>query len=221
MTATDDTLTWWAVVPVKHARDGKTRLAGVLDDDERMRLVRRLARATVEAVLATPHVAGAVLVTPDPVLARVDVLDEPVVPRGAGHDAPVTGLGAGLGAWAGLDRAVRAGQTRARTLAPRAGVLVALGDLPHLDPVELGTVLRRAARSSRGYVPDAAGTGTTLLTATPPHVVLPSFGPGSAGRHASNGHTLLEVPQISGLRRDVDVPADLAPTGSARGRGPI
>jgi 2-phospho-L-lactate/phosphoenolpyruvate guanylyltransferase len=58
-------------------------------------------------------------------------------------------------------------------------------------------------------VTDAAGTGTTLLTAGPGHAVDPAFGAGSAAAHLARGHVRIVVAPISGLTHDVDYRADL------------
>lgn len=193
---------WWAVVPVKDARRGKSRLAPVLDDDARADLVRRMAVATVEALVASRRVAHVVLVTPDDVLGErlrgpaVTVLDEPGPPR--------------AGSGTGLDAAALAGAAHARTADPTASVVVVLGDLPYLTPADVDDVLAAAARTQRAHVPDAPGTGTTMLTATWPHELRPAFGPGSSARHTAAGHVRLDVAATSSARQDVDEPADLA-----------
>ncbi|UZN04787.1 2-phospho-L-lactate guanylyltransferase [Cellulomonas sp. S1-8] len=192
---------WWAVVPVKEARRGKSRLAPALDDDTRAHLVRQMAAATVHALLTADRVDHVVLVTPDRALAallrgpRTTVVDEPT----GGPDAQVRGL----------DAAVLAGAAHVRTVAPRAPVVVVLGDLPFLVAREVDTVLEAAGALPRAHVPDAAGTGTTMLTATAPHALRPAFGRGSSARHAAAGHVRLDVPATSGARQDVDVPGDL------------
>ncbi len=58
----------------------------------------------------------------------------------------------------------------------------------------------------RGYVPDSAGTGTTMLTALPGVALDPAFGPDSAARHDLIAHRL---PAAAGLRLDVDTASDL------------
>ncbi len=58
-------------------------------------------------------------------------------------------------------------------------------------------------------VPDADGTGTTLLTARAPEALRPHFGPGSRAAHETAGHVVL-ADVGAGLRRDVDTTADLA-----------
>jgi 2-phospho-L-lactate guanylyltransferase len=96
------------------------------------------------------------------------------------------------------------------------GALAALaGDLPALRGSDLAAAL--SAATTRGYAPDRAGTGTTLL-ATPPGVPLePRFGPGSARAHARSG--AVELPAAAGLRLDVDTPADLV-AAARLGLGP-
>src|SRR5487761_1768640 len=88
-----------------------------------------------------------------------------------------------------------------------SGALAA--DLPALRPAELGRALRAAARWPEAFVPDAAGSGTTLYTAAAGTRFQPRFGPGSRQRHRSAGVAELDLTGIPGLRRDVDTPADL------------
>ncbi|HEX5334162.1 MAG TPA: 2-phospho-L-lactate guanylyltransferase [Cellulomonas sp.] len=192
------TLRWTLVVPVKDARLGKTRLARHLDDPGRMALVRAMAADTLAAAGATEQVDRLVVVTGDPEVARL---------------APAT-VGALVDVVAeehprGLDAAVRAGLARARALDPGNGVGVLLGDLPALRPDDLAAALDAAGAHARSFVPDADGTGTTLLLARPGATVDPCFGPGSARAHADRGHVRLDMPQGSTVRRDVDVRADL------------
>ena len=83
------------------------------------------------------------------------------------------------------------------------------GDLPALRPAELALVLRAAATSGEAFVPDAAGTGTTLYAAGPGVAFRPAFGPGSRDRHLAAGAVELDLPDLRGLRQDVDTRADL------------
>jgi 2-phospho-L-lactate guanylyltransferase len=63
-------------------------------------------------------------------------------------------------------------------------------------------------RVGRGFVPDAPGDGTVLLTAPAGVPLDPRFGAGSAAAHAASGATEL-AGDWPGLRQDVDTPADL------------
>jgi len=82
-------------------------------------------------------------------------------------------------------------------------------DLPALGAAELGRALAEAAQAKQAFVADAAGTGTTLYTATPGVAFSPRFGPGSRDAHRSAGAVELLLPGIDGLRRDVDTIDDL------------
>ena len=185
------------MVPVKVASAGKSRLAGVLDPRVRTALVRAMALDTVDAALAATRVGRVLVVTADPVLsgavgARYGVVAEPPP-----------------GELSSLDAAVLAGVRAARGLIPGVSVAALLGDLPALQPDDLDEVLDLAGAVPRGFVADADGTGTTMITATASHVPAPRFGLGSAAAHAAAGHVALAVPATSSVRRDVDLPADL------------
>ena len=175
---------WVVVVPVKPAAQGKSRLAGFLGPTDRAALARAMALDTIEAAAATPGVVQVLVVTADDeIRAAVPfVVDDP---------------------GGGLNAAVRAGVARAK-----APVAVLLGDLPALRPDDLRAALDLAAGHARAFVADAEGTGTTLLTGLAG--VSPRFGPGSASSHEGQGHVRLDIPAGSTLRRDVDVPADVA-----------
>ena len=99
-----------------------------------------------------------------------------------------------------------------------AGPVAALSsDLPALRAAELASALEAAEDVGRGFVADAHGTGTTLLTAV--GVPLrPAFGPGSAAAHRAGGAVAL-VGTWPGLVRDVDTDADLR-AAMALGAGP-
>ena len=106
----------------------------------------------------------------------------------------------------GLNAALAEGARLARDRWPADGVAGLVGDLPALTPAELAGALAAAAQHPTGFVTDAAGTGTTLLTARPTVAFDPRFGPGSAARHGVHAAAL---PAGPGLRRDVDTADDL------------
>ncbi|MES2172243.1 MAG: 2-phospho-L-lactate guanylyltransferase, partial [Actinomycetota bacterium] len=106
---------------------------------------------------------------------------------------------------AGLSSAIELGiETAAEMGAPGRGIAVLLGDLPALQPAELEAALEQARLHELAMVPDAEGTGTTLITAADGAAHNPAFGPGSAARHRAAGYAELEVPAGSGLRMDAD-----------------
>ena len=184
---------WTAVIPVKRLDAAKSRLRGAVPAARHQDLALAMLRDTAVAVLACAEVAELLVVTDDPAAA---------------------GAAAALGARvvadrpdAGLNDAVRyAADTVAGPARYRAGLT---GDLPALDPAELGAALVAAtAAGTRSYVADAAGTGTTLLSAPPGVALDPLFGVGSAAAHARSGAAAL-TGDWPGLRQDVDTAADL------------
>jgi 2-phospho-L-lactate guanylyltransferase len=183
---------WSIVVPAKRLAVAKTRLRPLtetLGDPAHDDLVLALLADTVAAALACPSVAEVLVVTDDPAAADV------VRPLGARTlaDEPDRGLNPAL-------------EHGARHAAGPA-VAALSSDLPALRPAELADALQAAAAAPRCFVPDAHGTGTTLLTASGT-TLLPRFGTDSAGAHREGGAVPL-TGDWPGLVRDVDTPDDL------------
>ncbi|MGZ4643009.1 MAG: 2-phospho-L-lactate guanylyltransferase [Blastococcus sp.] len=192
---------WSVVVPAKRLALAKTRLrpvtggAGPAHDD----LVLALLADTVAATLACPAVGSVLVVTDDPGARDV------VRALGAGTvaDEPDAGLNAAL--------------EHGARLAAGPAVAALSSDLPALRPEELAAALSAAGNAPRCFVPDAHGTGTTLLTSvgTP---LRPHFGTESARAHRASGALAL-AGAWPGLVQDVDTEADLLAT-LALGVGP-
>jgi 2-phospho-L-lactate/phosphoenolpyruvate guanylyltransferase len=196
--------TWSVLMPVKVLAQAKSRLAG-LAGPHRPELALDLACDTVTAVLETPQVARAVVITNDPVAAAaLGGLGALVVP-----DEPRDGL----------NPALRHGAAFAAARWPGCGTAALSADLPALRPAELARALEAAAAFQTAFVADAAGDGTTLYTAAPGAAFRPVFGLASRARHAAGGAAELGLEGIPGLRRDVDTPADLR-GAAALGLGP-
>ncbi|GIF10515.1 2-phospho-L-lactate guanylyltransferase [Actinoplanes teichomyceticus] len=177
------------VIPVKRLDAAKSRLRGAVPVERHPELALAMVCDTVAAVLAATTVAGLIVVTSDPVVAEAV--------RGLGAEvAPDPG--------AGLNAALRFGADE--VAGPAAHRAVLTGDLPALRPEQLDAALR--AVHGRGFVPDAAGTGTVLLAVPPAQPLDPRFGPHSAAAHRASGATAL-TGDWPGLRQDVDTAADL------------
>src|SRR4030042_446957 len=58
-------MTLWAIVPVKPLRQGKSRLAEVLTQDERTDLNRRLLAHTLDTLTAIPEIEHVLVVSRD------------------------------------------------------------------------------------------------------------------------------------------------------------
>jgi 2-phospho-L-lactate/phosphoenolpyruvate guanylyltransferase len=185
---------WSMVIPVKVLAQAKSRLIG-LAGPPRAQLALAMAADTVAAALATPQVASVIVVSDDQEVG-----------------AELSGLGAVVitdDPAAGLNPAMVFGASYADTRWPGRGRAAMAGDLPALRPAELTAALEAASEAGEAFVPDAAGTGTTLYAAGPGVDFRPGFGPGSRDRHLAAGAAELNLPELRGLRQDVDTPADL------------
>ncbi|WP_261166907.1 2-phospho-L-lactate guanylyltransferase [Microbacterium sp. Marseille-Q6965] len=211
---------WSVVVPVKPAAIGKSRL--VVPDVDRAALAAAIALDTIAAVTRARLVAEVVVVTDDPgVRAELaamhnegdGVADDP----GSGpvwrDDPSSCTVRAVADPGGGLNAAIAAGLDAASGAA-RAALL---GDVPALRPADLDAALTLAGAGGAAAVPDAEGTGTTLLAHAREEIL--RFGPDSFARHLAAGARGLDVPPGSSLRRDVDTLAQLEAARRA-GLGP-
>lgn len=192
---------WHLVVPVKGGSTAKSRLhppAGVARTD----LALALAEDCLTACVAGMPPGRVLVVTADATVSTVATRLGARVVADPGH---------------GLDAAVRAGRDACGQPSPAVAVL--LGDLPALQASDLRAALGAAAAYPLAVVPDAAGTGTVLLTAGAGHQLEPSFGADSAARHSGTGHHRLDL-DLPRLRTDVDDDRDLA-AALALGVGPL
>jgi len=184
---------WTVVIPAKALPAAKSRLLPASRDAAaHRRLVEAIRADTAEAARAADGVARVLFVSDSPA-PGVLVQTRPGL-NGALIDA--------------------AGHAAARW--PADGVAALVGDLPALRSDQLAAALAAAAAHPRAFVPDAEGTGTTLLTAVPGTPLRPAFGPGSAARHAA---AAVRIAAGATLRCDVDTAADLQ-TAARLGLGP-
>lgn len=192
-------------MPLKPLELAKSRLAAA--GGLRPALALAFALDTVTAALACPAVRDVTVVTDDERAgAELAALGAFVI-----ADVPGAGLNAAL--------AHGAATVRRRHGGGRSAVGALNGDLPALRAAELAEVLTAAAGApERAFLADAAGVGTTLLTAAAGSPLSPAFGGASRDRHLGSGAHELTVPAPS-VRRDVDTPGDLR-VALALGVGP-
>lgn len=183
---------WTAVVPVKHTAVAKSRLTA--DPVLRRRLALAFAVDTVRALTRCPAVEDVLVVTDDSVVAEAVRSTHVAVVA----DTPGTGLNAALLHGVDVARGARAD----------AAVALVSADLPALRPDELAVVLTACADHRSAFVCDAAGVGTTMLTAAPGVAVQPRFGPRSRAAHRRVAVDIVQVTAPT-VRRDVDTWVDL------------
>jgi 2-phospho-L-lactate guanylyltransferase len=186
---------WVVVVPVKGNPGAKTRLGGPGTD--RAQLADAFALDTVAALAAAAPVLAVFVVTGDTVLgAQLARLGAHIVAEVRDPADP-------------LNAAIDVGLAAAAAEFPTAHRAVVTGDLPGLTPADAERTFALAAHHERSMVPDADETGTTMLLALAGVPIGPRFGSGSRAAHEAAGHVPLALPARSGIRRDVDTPADL------------
>lgn len=197
---------WTLVVPLKPLSRAKSRLAVTAGAAALPGLALAFAKDTVRAALTCSAVEGVAVVTDDPrAAAELRALGARIVP-----DSPADGLNAALAH----------GARTVRNNAPGSAVAALNADLPALRPGELERVLDAAAAFPRAFLADAAGIGTTLLSALPGSELGPCFGGPSRSRHLASGAAEIALSGVESVRRDVDTGADLA-AAETLGLGPF
>ncbi|MEP6852232.1 MAG: 2-phospho-L-lactate guanylyltransferase [bacterium] len=183
---------WTVIVPMRASARAKSRLRPASRSTAAHReLVDAIRADCVAALRAAEVVAQVVVVAEDP--GEITVADVLVVGEPAG---------------AGLNGALRWAAAQAQARWPEDAVAAVVGDLAALRPRDVEAALDEAAGTGRAAVADRQGSGTTVLTATPGHLLDPHFGLDSARQHRASGALFLAA--APGLATDVDTPADLA-----------
>ena len=188
----------WAIVPVKPLRHGKSRLAGILSQDERAGLNQRMLTHTIDILRGIPQIDQVLVVSRDPAalaLAR-DHGARTVQENGSNE----------------LNTALSRATILARSHITR-GVLIVPADLPLLTPEDVQVMMERAVDPPVVVVaPDRHHQGTNALLISPVGLIEYDFGPGSFQRHCDRAverGARLEVCELPSLALDVDLPEDL------------
>jgi 2-phospho-L-lactate guanylyltransferase len=188
----------WAVVPVKERASAKERLAPMLPPEVRQALALAMLEDVLEALSATPGIAGLLVVTVDPE-ARL------MAARYGGR--PIE-----TGARDGHTGAVAAA---ARLLAAegRPGMLTLPGDIPLVTPAEIAQLLVvHLPAPSFTIVPSHDEQGSNAIACSPPDAVPLRFGENSFYPHLQAAEargirpTVLHLP---GIALDIDNPEDV------------
>ncbi len=191
-------MTFWAIVPVKPLQRGKSRLAGVLTQEERLDLNRRLLAHTMDTLTAIPDIEHVLVISRDQ--AALALAREYGARTVQEHGAPQ------------LNIALTRATIVARTYATR-GVLILPADLPLITPEDIQTLLARAVDPPVVVIsPDRRRQGTNALLVCPAGVIEYAFGPGSFQRHCARARLAgahLEICELPSLALDMDLPEDL------------
>jgi 2-phospho-L-lactate/phosphoenolpyruvate guanylyltransferase len=188
----------WAIVPVKTLRRGKSRLAGVLTEDERKLLIQTLLANTLKTLTTVPEVSQTLVVSSDmAALAQARELGAKTVQEDGTPE---------------LNMALRRATVVAKVYATD-GVLILPADLPLLSCQDIRTILSYAFPPPVVViVPDRHKDGTNALFVNPAGLLTYSYGPGSFKRHCENAKEAgarLEICHLNSVALDLDMPEDL------------
>ncbi|HEY5757192.1 MAG TPA: 2-phospho-L-lactate guanylyltransferase [Steroidobacter sp.] len=188
----------WALVPLKSSERAKSRLAEVLDAEQRRRLFFSLAERVILALNESRNVDAVAVVTSSREVAAFAKLL---------HAVPIM-QEADVGMASALELALQSLQT----MQP-GRVLMVPGDLPLITAHAVDAVFD--AQPSGDHVvlvPDRRREGTNALLCSPPNVISPCFGIASFARHLSAARAagvVTTVAEIDELTLDLDCADDL------------
>lgn len=198
----DTNMALWAIVPVKPLRNGKSRLAEVLSQDERAELNQHLLVHTLDTLSDIPEIDQVLVISRDPAalaLAR-DHGARTVQENGVNE----------------LNMALTRATVVARSYIT-GSVLVLPADLPLITPEDVRAMLDKARNPPVVVVvPDRHRLGTNALLVSPVGLIDYEFGPGSFQRHCQRAiekGARLEICELPSVALDVDLPEDLAIVG--------
>ena len=182
------------VIPIKGLRTGKSRLADVMTEDDRLALNRHLTEHTLSVVSEISQTAAVYVISPDPLVGEITT------------NYPVQFL---LQNTDGLNPAL---DEAARQI-PKRRTLYLAADLPHIDADDIRTLLDTA---DVGIAADQCGSGTNALCVPGPLALGFRFGPDSYRAHTdlatSSGYRITAIKR-PGLAFDLDTKSDLERMG--------
>jgi len=190
-------MTFWAIVPVKPLRRGKSRLAGILTEDERTDLNRALLQHTLQTLSELKEVDEVLVVSRDP---QVLTIARNYGARTVREDGQPE-----------LNTALKRATVIAQVYATR-GVLVLPADLPLISREDALALVERATDPPVVVIaPDRHGKGTNALLISPAGLIEYHFGEDSFQRHCDlvkKAGARLEVVNLPSLGLDLDSPED-------------
>jgi 2-phospho-L-lactate guanylyltransferase len=188
----------WAILPVKPLRQGKSRLASVMDEAQRTALNRHLLENALCVLKSQTRIERTVVISRDPL----------VLSLARQHGARTLLEHSG----SNLNRALEITTALVRRTTYR-GVLIIPADLPLITAEDLAAMIDFSGRQPVvAIAPDRHNEGTNALLVCPPGLIRYAYGIGSFARHcelARQAGARLEIVHRPGLALDLDLPEDL------------
>ena len=199
-------MTIWAIVPVKPLRRGKSRLAGLLSEEQRTRLNRYLLEHTLTTLNEISEIEHTLVVSRDPAALALtrSMGGRTVLEDGAPQ----------------FNTAIKRATIVAQAQGARA-VFIIPADLPLIGPPDLKGILKLGNTPPVVVIaPDRRLDGTNGLFINPAGLIEYGYGPGSFQRHskcAIEAGARLEVVNSETFGLDLDLPEDLEMVGGLKG----
>ncbi len=191
-------MTLWTIVPVKPLRRGKSRLSGILSEDERTALNQTMLINTLKTLIQVKGIETILVVSRDPLALSIarDYSARTVLEDGSPE----------------LNTALRRAASVAKAyLATMIFILPA--DLPLIKPVDIDNFLKKAGHPPEIIIsPDRRKDGTNALLINPANLIEFKYGPGSFNSHlqlAKEKNARIEVFESEVFGLDLDLPEDI------------
>src|SRR5512133_846548 len=188
----------WAIVPVKPLRRGKSRLAGVLSEDEREILNLSLIGHTLQVIQQVQGIEQVLVVSSDTAVLALAREQGAKTVLEDGHP--------------GLNTALHRATMVAQMFSAQ-GVLILPSDLPLLAPEDLQEMIQQASDPPVVVIaPDRRKQGTNALLIKPTGLISYQFGEDSFSKHCSQAEKFnlnLKIVISESLGLDLDFPEDL------------
>jgi 2-phospho-L-lactate guanylyltransferase len=195
-------MTFWAIIPVKPLRRGKSRLSSVLSPEARTALNHYLLSNTLETLASVPEIEYSLVVSRDP--EALTIAREYGARTVQEHGSPHLNIALTRATMVAINHSVQ-------------GVLIVPADLPLLTADDIREVVKHGLNPPVIVItPDRHHQGTNALLISPPGLIQYDFGPGSFQRHCIQANKVgarLEICERSSVALDIDFPEDLELAG--------
>lgn len=190
-------MTLWAIVPVKPLHAGKSRLAKILSDEQRLSLNKRLLLHTLQTLGETREINHVLVISHDPAVLSIarQHCAYPVQETGRYH----------------LNHALM----QATAFATENGchrILVIPADIPLFTSIEVNQLISKSIDPPVVVIsPDRRREGTNALLISPPRLIQYTFGYHSFRKHCENARRAgarLEILELPNIAVDIDLPED-------------
>jgi 2-phospho-L-lactate guanylyltransferase len=191
-------MTLWTIVPVKPLRRGKSRLSGVLSEDERTALNQTMLINTLKTLNQVKEIETILVVSRDPLALSIarDYSAKTVLEDGSPE----------------LNTALRRAASVAKAYLANM-ILVLPADLPLIKPLDIEIFLKKAGQPPEIIIsPDRRKDGTNALLINPADLIEFKYGPGSFNSHLQNArqkHARIEIFESEVFGLDLDLPEDI------------